>query len=144
VWIIQHSDQIGKEESLLILRVSVSQLPLPGKDFPLRLEQMEPIELDPVRVSDNEVVYRQWEANAIKSDVPRAIVDDHCGDVAGGIELFRRAHAETIEIYDISHKAACMLKARLESDEAWKPFAANAGQTNLKSSVIYRGAGPER
>jgi hypothetical protein len=129
VWIIDHSNQIGKEKCLVILGVRLSQLPPPGKDYPLRLEQMEPIELEPVTVSDKEVVYRQLEANAIKSGVPRAIIDDHGGDVAGGVELFCEAHPETIEIYDITHKSACMLKARLESDSQWKAFAAKAGQT---------------
>jgi hypothetical protein len=129
VWIIDHSNQIGKEKCLVILGVRVSQLPPPGQDYPLRLEQMEPIELEPVTVSDKEVVYRQLEASVAKSGVPRAIIDDHGGDVAGGVELFRKAHPETIEIYDITHKAACMLKARLESDESWKAFAAKAGQT---------------
>jgi hypothetical protein len=129
VWIIDHSNQIGKEKCLVILGVRVSQLPPPGKDYPLRLEQMEPIELEPVTVSDKEVVYRQLEASATKCGVPRAIIDDHGGDVAGGVELFREAHPGTIEIYDITHKAACMLKARLERDEPWKAFAAKAGQT---------------
>jgi hypothetical protein len=90
---------------------------------------MEPIELEPVTVSDKEVVYRQLEANVSKTGVPRAIIDDHGGDLAGGVELFRKAHPETIEIYDISHKAACLLKARLEHDEQWKAFSAKAGQT---------------
>jgi hypothetical protein len=129
VWIIDHSNQIGKEKCLVILGVRVSQLPPPGKDYPLRLEQMEPIELEPVTVSDKEVVYRQLEASATRCGVPRAIIDDHGGDVAGGVELFREAHPGTIEIYDITHKAACMLKARLERDEPWKAFAAKAGQT---------------
>ena len=71
VWIIDHSNQIGKEKCLVILGVRVSQLPQPGKDYPLRLEQMEPIELEPVTISDKEVVYRQLEASAAKSGVPR-------------------------------------------------------------------------
>jgi len=129
VWIMDHSNQIGKEKCLVILGVRVSVLPPPGEDYPLRLEQMEPIELEPVTVSDKEVVYRQLEASAKKCGVPRAIIDDHGGDVAGGVELFRRAHPETIEIYDVTHKAACLLKARLENDEQWKKFAAKAGQT---------------
>ena len=36
VWIIDHSNQIGKEKCLVILGVRVSQLPQPGKDYPLR------------------------------------------------------------------------------------------------------------
>ena len=129
VWIIDHSNQIGQEKCFVILGVRLSQLPPPGPEFPLRLSQMEPIELEPVTVSDKEVVYRQLEANVAKTGVPRAIIDDHGGDLAGGVELFRQAHPETIEIYDISHKAACLLKARLEHDEQWKAFAAKAGQT---------------
>jgi hypothetical protein len=129
VWIIDHSNQIGKEKCLVILGVRVSQLPQPGEEYPLSLAQMEPIELEPVTISDKEVVYRQLEANVAKTGVPRAIIDDHGGDLAGGVELFRKAHPETIEIYDISHKAACLLKARLEGDEQWKAFAAKAGQT---------------
>jgi len=129
VWIIDHSNQIGQEKCFLILGVRLSQLPPPGLEFPLRLSQMEPIELEPVTVSDKEVVYRQLEANVAKTGVPRAIIDDHGGDVAGGVELFCRAHPQTIEIYDVSHKAACLLKARLERDEQWKAFAAKAGQT---------------
>jgi hypothetical protein len=129
VWIIDHSNQIGQEKCFVILGVRLSQLPPPGAEFPLRLSQMEPIELEPVTVSDKEVVYRQLEANVAKTGVPRAIIDDHGGDLAGGVELFREAHPETIEVYDISHKAACLLKARLEHDEQWKAFAAKAGQT---------------
>jgi hypothetical protein len=129
VWIIDHSNQIGKEKCLVILGVRVSQLPAPGEEYRLGLTQMEPIELEPVTVSDKEVVYRQLEANVRKTGVPRAIIDDHGGDLAGGVELFRRAHPETIEIYDISHKAACLLKTWLECDDQWKAFAAQAGQT---------------
>src|SRR5262249_12625944 len=55
-WIIDHSNQIGQERCLLILGVRASRLPLPGQDFPLRLTQREAIELEPVLVSDKEVV----------------------------------------------------------------------------------------
>ena len=70
VWIIDHSNQIGKEKCLVILGVRVSHLPPPGEEYPLRLAQMEPIELEPVTVSDKEVVYRQLEANVAKTGAP--------------------------------------------------------------------------
>jgi hypothetical protein len=132
VWIIDHSNQIGQEKCLLILGIRVSKLPPPGEEFPLRLSQMEPIELEPVIVSDKEVVYRQLEANVAKTGVPRAIISDHGGDLAGGIELFRKEHPETLDIYDITHKAACLLKALLERDEQWKAFATQAGHTKCR------------
>jgi hypothetical protein len=132
VWIIDHSNQIGQEKCLLILAVRASQLPPPGEEFPLRLSQMEPIELDVVVGSDKEMVYRQLEANTAKTGVPRAIISDHGGDLAGGIELFREEHPQTLDIYDITHKAACLLKARLERDEPWRQFVAQAGQTKCR------------
>ena len=132
IWIIDHSNQIGQEKCLLILGVRVSQLPPPGEDFPLRLAQMEPIELEPVTVSDKQVVYRQLEANTAKTGVPRAIISDHGGDLAGGIELFRKQHPKTLDIYDITHKAACLLKAQLERDQQWNAFASLAAQTKCK------------
>jgi hypothetical protein len=132
VWIVDHSNQIGQEKCLLILGVRASQLPPPGKDFPLRLAQMEAIELEPVTVSDKEVVYRQLEANVAKTGVPRVIVSDHGGDMAGGIGLFVERHPETLDFYDVTHKAACLLKAQLQRDEQWSAFASLAAQTKCK------------
>jgi hypothetical protein len=132
VWIIDHSNQIGQEKCLMILGVRASQLPPPGADFPLRLSQMEAIELEPVIESDKQVVYRQLNANVAKTGVPRAIISDHGGDLAGGIELFRKEHRQTLDIYDITHKAACLLKALLQRDEQWSAFAAQAGQTKCR------------
>jgi hypothetical protein len=83
VWITDHSKQIGQEKSFVILGVRLSQLPPPGPEFPLRMAQMEPIELEPVTVSDKEVVYRHLEAKVARTGVPRAIIDDHGGDLAG-------------------------------------------------------------
>ena len=83
-------------------------------------------------MSDKEVVYRQLEANVVKTGVPRAIISDHGGDLAGGIELFRKEHPQTLDIYDITHKAACLLKARLERDKQWSAFASLAAQTKCK------------
>jgi hypothetical protein len=132
VWIIDHSNQIGQEKCLMILGVRASQLPPPGEDFPLCLTQMEAIELEPVIESDKQVVYRQLKANVPKTGVPRAIISDHGGDLAGGIALFRKEHPQTLDIYDITHKAACLLKALLERDEQWSAFAAQAGQTKCR------------
>ncbi len=64
--------------------------------------------------------------------VSRAIISDHGGDLAGGIALFRKEHPQTLDIYDITHKAACLLKALLERDESWSAFAAQAGQAKCR------------
>lgn len=81
VWIVDHSQQIGQEKCLVILGVRRSDLREPGAAYPLRLEQMEPIALEPVRVSDGEVVYKQLEAQVAKTGVPQAIIADQGSDL---------------------------------------------------------------
>jgi hypothetical protein len=45
------------------------------------------------------------------------------------VQLFQAQHAQTCEIYDITHKGACLLKHRLEKDERWSKFTRQVGQT---------------
>ena len=61
--------------------------------------------------------------------MPRVIVDDHGADLPGGVTLFRQRHPQTIEIYDITHKAARLLKRRLDRDARWVAFCGRVGQT---------------
>ena len=48
------------------------------------------------------------------------------------MEIFRAAHPGTVEVYDITHKAACLLKARLEGDERWKSYSTELGQAKFR------------
>ena len=70
-----------------------------------------------------------------QTGVPRAILDDHGADLHGGVEIFREAHPETIEVYDINHKAACLLKARLEGDARWKAYATANGAGEVRRAA---------
>lgn len=131
VWLIDHSVQIGPQKCLVILAIRLSQLPPPGEC--LRHEDLEPIELLPVEHSTKQTVFEQLEGATAKTGVPRAIVDDHGADLHGGVELFRQEHPETSEIYDVKHKAACLLKRRLERDARWKEFCRQVGQTKFQA-----------
>jgi hypothetical protein len=74
---------------------------------------LEPIALVPMTNSTKQTVAACLEDAVAKTGVPRAILNDHGADLHGGLEIFRQSHPETIELYDIKHKAACLLKARL-------------------------------
>jgi hypothetical protein len=130
VWLIDHSNQIGQEKFLAVLGIRLSQMPPPGQA--LRLSDMQLIDLQPVTVSDKQVVYQQLEANVAKTGVPRAILHDRGGDLAGGTGLFCAAHPETIELYDVAHKAACLLKGILERDERFRQFGGQVGRTKCQ------------
>jgi hypothetical protein len=126
VWMIDHSVQIGPQKVLVILGIRLVDLPPPGQC--LRHDQMELIALEPMDSSTRQDVADRLEAAARHTCVPRVIVDDHGVDLTGGVAIFQRAHPETVEIYDIKHKAACLLKARLERDPRWSAFCAWVGR----------------
>lgn len=125
VWMIDHSIQIGQCKCLVILGIRLSTLPA---NRPLVHEDMELIALVPMTQSKKESVAVCLEEAVPRTGVPRAILTDHGADLHGGVELFRHDHPETIELYDIKHKAACLLKARLEHDEQWKSYASESGK----------------
>jgi hypothetical protein len=128
VWLADHSIQIGQCKCLVILGVRLSEFPV-GR--PLCHKDMEPIALVPMRNSTKVTMAEQLEEAVKRTGVPRAILSDCGADLHGGVEIFRQSHPETIELYDIKHKAACLLKARLEKDERWKQYASQVGQTKF-------------
>jgi hypothetical protein len=128
VWMIDHSIQIGQCKVLVILGIRQSNFP---EGRPLRHRDMEPIALMPMTNSNKDAVADCLEKAVASTGVPRAILDDHGADLHGGVELFRKAHPQTDEFYDIKHKAACLLKSRLEKDPRWKAYATQLGQTKF-------------
>lgn len=127
-WLVDHSVQIGQCKTLVILGVRLSQLP---EGRPLCHQDMEPIALVPMTGATKQTVAACLEDAVAQTGVPRVILDDHGADLHGAVEMFRAAHPETSEIYDVKHKAACLLKARLEADQRWKQYATELGQTKF-------------
>jgi len=130
VWIVDHSIQIGQCKCLVILGIRLRDFP---RGRPLCHQDMEPIALVPMMSSTKHTVAARLEEVVCRTGVPRAILDDHGADLHGGVEIFREAHPRTSEFYDIKHKAACLLKSRLENNPRWKEYASQSGQT--KSAV---------
>jgi hypothetical protein len=127
VWLIDHSVQIGKEKVLAILGIRRVDLPMPERPF--RADDLVLIALVPMPSSTREEVAGCLEAVAARTGVPCAIVDDHGVDLNGGVAMFQEGHPETVEIYDIRHKAACLLKARLGKDPRFAAFSAELVRT---------------
>jgi hypothetical protein len=127
VWILDHTMQIGAEKCLLILGLRLSQLPPVGTS--VCHADVEPIELLPVTKSNGAIVWQQLEQAVEKTGVPREIVSDQGSDLCAGIRQFCEAHSLTCWISDITHKAANLLKHRLESDEMWQQFTARAAKS---------------
>lgn len=130
IWIVDHTVQIGQEKCLVILGLRLCDMPAPGTA--LNLSDLQLLNLLPVTHSDKQVVNEQLEATAKIAGVPRAILGDHGGDLHGGVTLFCKSHPGTTSLYDMTHKAATLLKARLHKDTRWLSFCSQAGQTKVK------------
>ena len=127
VWLADHSVQIGDEKCLAIVGIRLCDLPKPGEC--LAHHDLQLIALVPSESWTRPDVDRVLEEASERTGVPRAIVTDHGSDLYGGVQLFQERHAETAELYDVKHKAACLMKHRLENEPRWKEFQTKVGQT---------------
>ena len=93
-----------------------------------------------METSTREDVAKQLEDAVARTGVPRAIVDDHDVDLNGGVQIFQQNHPDTVEIYDVKHKAACLLKSRLEKNPRWMAFCTRVGQTRCAIQQTELGA----
>jgi len=127
IWIVDHTIQIGTIKVLLILGIRRSKWLQLGR--PLRHTDLEVLELLPVEVSNGEVVCEQYTAVVQRSGVPQAILSDQGSDLQRGLKLLQNKHSDVIGVSDVTHKVASLLKALLESDEAWMTFRKQCGTT---------------
>jgi len=127
IFFIDHSAQVGQEKCLLILGVRAANLPAAGTC--LQYQHLQPIRIRVLKNPDQQAVYEELETASAETGVPRAIVNDFGADVHGGVKLFQQKHPETVEIYDITHHCACLLKRYLEKDARWSAFTRQVGQT---------------
>ena len=127
IWIVDHTIQIGTIKVLLIIGIRRSKwLQL---DRPLVHTDLEVLELLPVEVSNGEVVCEQYAAVAQRNGVPQAILSDQGSDLQRGLKLLQNKHPDVIGLGDVTHKVASLLKALLESDDAWMAFKTRCGTT---------------
>lgn len=130
IWIVDHSVQWGKEKCLAILGIRQSNLP--DDETILCHEDVEPLALFPVTKSNGDIVYEQLKKTILKTGIPRQIISDHGTDVKSGIERFCKKFSNTVFVYDITHKAASVLKRELSNDERWNEFTSLATSTRKK------------
>ena len=131
IWFADHTVQIGIEKCLVVL--GIRQCHLPPEGTCLALEHLEPLLIEPMPRSNSELVHQHLESLVEQTGIPRAILNDHGSDLHGGVQRFCERHPQTLEIYDVTHQAARLLKSQLESDEAWSQFCTHAGRTKFQT-----------
>lgn len=124
IWLVDHSIQMGDEKVLSIVGVRQEKLPPVGQ--PLTLRDLEPLALLPVTTSNGSVVQQQLQDVVHLTGTPRAILADEGTDLKAGIRKFCNARRKTVQIVDIKHKAASLLKKHLNETDHWSTFTAQA------------------
>ena len=126
-WLVDHTVQIGQEKCLVILGIRLRDLPEQGEC--LQHTDLHLVALVPRKSWTRQEVDEALEAASQRTGIPRVIVDDRGVDIAGGVSFFQKRHRKTVEINDAKHKAACLLKSRLEKNARWQELQQRIGQT---------------
>lgn len=129
ILLLDCSTQIGQEKCLVILGIRSANLPPAGTC--LQYQHLQPIHIRVLKNPNQQAMYEEIEAASEEIGTPRAIINDFGSDVHGGVKLYRQQHPETLEIYDIAHLCAGLLKGYLEHDERWLAFTRQVGQTKV-------------
>jgi len=132
IWIVDHTMQLGERKCLIL--VGLRQSNWDADNRVLGQNDVELIDLVPVTESNGDVVFRQLQAAAAKTGIPRAIVSDGGPDLHRGIARFRQKYPSTAWLYDIKHKTACLLKHVLEGDASWQVFAGKVHRFKQQAS----------
>jgi hypothetical protein len=120
VYLLDLTIQLGEHKCLVVLGISLSQFRSNG--YRLDHHDVHVLSVQVLTRCTAQTVHQHLTEVRKRVGTPVQIVSDHGGDVWGGIRLFRAKHKAVIEIYDITHGLAILLKRYLEPDARWDGF----------------------
>jgi hypothetical protein len=134
VWLTDHTNQIGKEKVLAVLRVPDDR---PRDAGPLRQEELEVLAVVPGETWKRADVLEVFRATAERCGVPRAIESDGAPELQEPIGTLGEILPQTagkspntpLAIRDPKHFLANQLEALLTRDPAWQEFTKQLGGT---------------
>jgi hypothetical protein len=127
VYLLDLTIQLGQHKCLVILGISLAQFRRNG--CRLKHHDVHVLSVQVLVHCNGETIYQQLTAVCKRTGTPIEIASDHGSDVLAGIRLFRADHTEVVEIYDITHGLALLLKRYLEADVHWDGFVKACQQT---------------
>ena len=130
-----HVIRLGVYKCFVIVGVRMATL-LAKKDLTVSLEDLEPIAILPMEISNGIEVVRRLEETVQKVGFsPDTLVIDHGSDLFSGAQRFCENYPGTILKYDVCHKVACELKKRLNKNALWEKMTSGAAQTKKALSL---------
>lgn len=127
VWMVDHSNQIGQEKTLVALGVRASRMPPPGT--PLRHEHVRVLTVKPGTAWKREDMAKVYDELAQQHGDPRAVLSDAAAELRDGAECLKNRRSDTILLPDFKHKAANFFEAIVGKDERFAEFNTLVGRT---------------
>ena len=124
VWLTDHTNQIGKEKVLTVLRVRKFR---PG--VPLRHKDVEVVALVPGQQWKREDVAKVYQETAKRCGDPHAIESDGAVELREPAEAMGKAGKRPFVIRDPKHFLANQLEALLKQDAQYEAFTKQLGGT---------------
>ncbi len=131
VWLADHTNQIGKEKVLVVMRVEESGLPRGG--VPLRHQDVEVVALVPGETWKREDVQRVYQETAQRCGLPRALVCDGAVELREPAQTLGETLSPPLVLRDPKHFLANQLEALLKQDPHWEAFTHKLG--GLRSAL---------
>lgn len=127
IWVVDHTNQIGVEKVLTILRVCASRLPPRGQ--PLRHQDVSVLYCQPGTQWKREDVRRVYEEVAASKGPPVAILTDGAVELREPAEQLKNRRKSPIVIRDLKHVLSNQLEALLANHPKFQEFTCQASQT---------------
>ena len=127
VWLTDHTNQIGKEKVLVVLRVPDKQLPRRG--VPLHHQDLEVLAVVPGEEWKRDDVAKVYQATAERCGIPRAIESDGAVELREPVETLGKPRNRPLVIRDPKHFLANKFEALLTRDPQYQAFVKQLGGT---------------
>jgi hypothetical protein len=121
MWLTDHSNQIGREKVLVVLRVSPEELSRQG--VPLCHEDVEVLTVLPGESWKREDVAQVYQETAERCGVPRAVGSDGAVELREPAETLGKGRKKPLVIRDPKHFLANKFEALLTADPQYQAFA---------------------
>jgi hypothetical protein len=127
VWLVDHTNQIGKEKVLTILRVRRSKSPRAG--IALRHRDVELLAVIPGQSWSREDVANVYRETVKRCGVPRAIESDGAVELREPVASLGKPGKRPLSIRDFKHFLANQFEALLTRNEQYPAFTKQLGGT---------------
>jgi hypothetical protein len=121
VWLTDHTNQIGKEKVLAVLRVPKAHLPRRG--VPLRHEDVEVLMVRPGESWKREDVAQVYQEAVEQYGLPRAVGSDGAVELREPVESLGKPGHRPLVLRDPKHFLANKFEALLKRDPQYQAFA---------------------